>query len=274
MKKTKIIVLILIAFSIAFSFAPTATPQVGTYTFHGASGNEKTLIVRTADNTSLGIVFGPGYVGVIEGSFGTGALVVGAKKKSLVTDVNFTHKIDYTGFGIGIVDATLYNTSNWDWTTGAFSNTPDSVGDIVESLYDPTHLTTIANVFGMNVTVQNVAIHMAQLPTSVAQYLGAMVWEPKWQNSGNTVVHNAVAGDWHSFFFFQYLHNCTETWTYDGTYGSWIGYKLVANSTTVYEFSIELTTAAEIPGFELSIITVASLSAMVFLIFVIMKKRK
>ncbi len=275
MKKTKIILLILLAFSIAFSFIPTATPQIGTYTFHGAAGNEKTLVVRTANNASLEIVFGPGYVGVIEGSFGSGALMVGAKKKSLVTDVNFTHKIDYSFFGLGFLDGTLYNTSNWDWTKGSFGAVADSIGDMVASLYDPTDLTAVVNtIFAMNVTIQNGAIHFAQLPTSVSQYLGAIVWEPKWENVGNTVVHNAVAGDWHSFYTFQYLHNCTETWSYDSTYGSWIGYKLQANSTTIYEFSIELTTAAEIPGFGLSVLTVASLSTMVVLILVIMKKRK
>jgi len=187
----------------------------------------------------------------------------------------FTLVFRLSFFGLGLLDATQYNTSNWDWTTGSFSATPDSIGDTVVSLYDPTDLTAVVyNVFGMNVTVQNGAIHFAQLPTSVAQYLGAIVWEPKWQNVGNTVVHNAVAGDWHSFFAFQYLHNCTETWTYDGTYGSWIGYRLVANATTIYEFSIELVTAAEIPGFELSALIFATLNAMVVIIFVIMKKRK
>jgi hypothetical protein len=275
MKKTKIIVLILILFTIAFSFAPAATPQVGTYTFHGAPGNEKTLVVDTADNASLEIVFGAGYVGVIENAFGSGALVVGAKKKSLVTDVNFTYKVDYTFFGLGLMDATLYNTSNWDWTTDSFGNNPDSIGDIVASLYDPTNLTAVVNtIFAMNVTVQNGAIHFAQLPTPVAQYLGAIVWEPKWQNVGAKVVHSADAGDWHSLFAFQYLHDCVETWTYDTTFGSWIGYKLEANGTTIYEFSIELTTAAEIPGFELPILLGVSMGMMVVIIFVIMKKRK
>ncbi|MFX0074954.1 MAG: hypothetical protein ACFE96_05895, partial [Candidatus Hermodarchaeota archaeon] len=268
-KKTKIILLVVISFSILFSFIPTATPQIGTYTFHGAAGNEKTLVVRTADNASLSIVFGGSYVGVIEGSFGSGALVVGAKKKSLVTDVNFTYLV------YGVYDGAWYNTSNWEWTTGSFSATPDSIGDTVASFYDPVLLTAFINAFWtMNVTVQNAAVHFAQLPTPVSQYLGAIVWEPKWQNVGTSVVHNADAGDWHFLFAFQYLHDCTETWTYDSTYGSWIGYKLQANGTTIYEFSIELPTSAEIPGFELTVLTVASLGAMVVLIFVIMKKRK
>ncbi|NVM45689.1 MAG: hypothetical protein HWN79_12315 [Candidatus Lokiarchaeota archaeon] len=280
MKKTKIILLILIAFSIAFSFIPSATPQIGTYTFHGASGNEKTLVVRTANNASLEIVFGPGYVGVLETAFGVGALQVGAKKKSLVTDVNFTYKEDLTFLGLGIYDATRYNTSNWGWTLDSFASNPDTTGDLVTSLYNPVNLTQIVQALWialtMDVTIQNGAAYFAQLPTSVAQYLGAIVWEPKWENVGNTVVHNAVLGDFGilpTLAFFTYFHNCTETWTYDSTYGSWIGYKIVANSTTIYEFSIELTTAAEIPGFELSVLTVTSLSATVVLIFVIMKKK-
>lgn len=275
MKKTKIILLFLIAFSIVFSFTPIATPQIGTYTFHGAPGNEKTLVVRTANNASLEIVFGAGYVGVIENAFGSGALVVGAKKKSLVTDVNFTHKIDYSFFGLGIHDGTLYNTSNWGWTTGSFSTTPDSTGDTVASFYDPTLLTYVVNnLFAMNVTVQNGAIHFAQLPTSVAQYLGAIVWEPKWQNIGNTVVHNAIAGDWHSFYTFQYLANCTETWTYDSTFGAWIGYKIQANSTTIYEFSIELPTVAEFP-LEIIYIIIGIVAVIgIILVIIILKRRK
>jgi hypothetical protein len=270
MKKSKIILLILITFSIVFSFVPKVTPQIGTYTFHGAAGNEKTLVVRTADNASLEIVFGPGYAGVIEGSFGTGALVVGAKSKSLVLGVNFTYKV------YGLYDGAQYNTSNWDWTTGAFSATPDSIGDTVASFYDPTLLTGFINLFWtMNVTVQNAAAHFAQLPTPVAQYLGAIVWEPKWQNVGNTVVHTADAGDFAFFLLgFQYLHDCVETWTYDSTYGSWIGYKLVANSTTIYEFSIELPATPAVPGFELSVLLAVSFGLITVLIYVVMKKRK
>ncbi|MFX1446733.1 MAG: hypothetical protein ACFFCG_01190 [Promethearchaeota archaeon] len=282
MKKTKIIILILIAFSIAFSFIPTVTPQIGTYTFHGASGNEKTLVVRTADNDSLKVVFGdPTYISVLETAFGAGALQVGAKRKSLVTDVNFTYKLDLTFYGLGIYDATQYNTSNWGWTLGSFASNPDTTGDLVTSLYNPINLTQIVQFFwfglGMDVTIQNGAAYFAQLPTSVAQYLGAIVWEPKWQNIGNTVVHNAVLGDsgiLPTLAFFTYYHNCTETWTWDGTFGAWIGYKIEANSTVIYEFSVELPTAAAIPGFELSVLLGISMGMTVVLIFVIMKKIK
>jgi hypothetical protein len=266
MKQTKYILSLVILLGIVFSIMPVATPQIGTYTFHGAAGNEKILKVRTANNASLEIVFGAGYATILENAFGAGALQVGAMKKSLVTDVNFTYKSDLTFFGLGIHDAAQYNTSNWGWTLGSFNSTPDSVGDLVTSLYDPTNITLIVNgFFGTNVTIQNGAAYFAQLPTPVAQYLGAIVWQPKWENVGNTVVHHAQALDWHSLAAFQYQANCTETWSYDATYGAWIGYKIEANSTTIYEFSIELTIPG-IPGFEISILSGASIIAIVYII--------
>ena len=277
MKKTKIILLVLITISIAFSFTPTVTPQVGTYTFHGAAGNEKILIVRTVNNASLYDLFGPTWVDVIE-IFGTGAANLGARKKSLVTGVNFS---DTYVFFVPY-DVCTYNTSNWDWTTGTFSATPDSIGDIVTSFYDPVNLTAFVNAFytlflatPYNISMHTAGAFLAQLPTNVAQYLGQLVWEPKWGFSTNTVVHNAVASDFSFDLTFQYLEDCTETWTYDTTYGAWIGYKIQDDrSNTIYEFSIELPTEAEIPGFEIPLLLGVTMGMMVVLIFVIMKKRK
>jgi len=288
MKKTKIILLILITFTIAFSFTPVATPQVGTYTFHGAAGNIKITKVRTANNSSLNDLFGAGYAPILEGFFGSGCLVVGAQKKSLVTAVNFSAKFDPLTYifpvpGLAIMDITEYNTSNWDWTTGSFSETPDSIGDIVQSFYDPANLTTFINTLyatyppniPYNISTHTAGAFLAQLPTSVAQYLGALVWEPGWANLGNTIVHTALSGSYIFGTMIQYLEDCTETWTYDSTYGAWIGYKIQDNETnTIYEYSIELATAAEIPGFEISLLLGASMGMMVVLIFVMMKKRK
>jgi len=279
MKKTKIILLILMSISIAFSFVPTVTPQVGVYTFHGAAGNVKTLKVRTVNNASLEDLFGPSWVNVIE-IFGAGAANIGARKKSLVTSVNFSAIYDTVFFGV--YDVCTYNTSNWDWTTGTFNNTPDTVGDIVISFYDPANLTTYVNalytfLYGIpyNISMHTAGGHFAQLPSSVAQYLGALVWEPKWGNVGNTVVHNAEASDVAFLWGHTYLEDCTETWTYDATYGAWIGYKIQDNETnTIYEFSIELPTTAEIPGFEISILLGVSMGMTVILIYAIMKKRK
>ena len=73
----------------------------------------------------------------------------------------------------------------------------------------------------------------------------------------------------------QYLENCTETWTYDETYGAWIGYQIKDNETNIiYEFSIELPTTAAIPGFELPILLNASMGIIITLIYVIKKRRR
>lgn len=279
MKKTKIILLVLITISIAFSFTPTVTPQVPIYTFHGAAGNQKILKVTTVNNASLNDLFGPTWVDVIE-IFGEGAANLGARKKSLVTGVNFTAVFDASIFGV--YDACSYNTSNWDWTTGTFSATPDSIGDMVWSLYVPTNLTFYINAFytffyatAYNISMHTAGANLAQLPTPVTQYLGQLVWEPKWGFSTNKVVHNAVTSDVAFNWGFTYLEDCTETWTYDATYGAWIGYKIQDDrSNTIYEFSIELPTEAEIPGFEILLILGVTMGTMVVLIFVIMKKRK
>ncbi|MFX1354383.1 MAG: hypothetical protein ACFFGP_10510, partial [Promethearchaeota archaeon] len=142
MKKIKLSILAIISIALVMSFLPAVTPQVGTYTFHGAPGNIKILKVDIVNNASLEDLFGPGWVNIIE-IFGPGAAVVGARKKSLVTGVNFSDTLNF----FGVWDVTTYNTSNWDWTTGTISTTPDSVGDIVISFYDPTNLTTFINTF-------------------------------------------------------------------------------------------------------------------------------
>jgi len=269
MKKSNWIMGFIILFSISLAITPPAIPQIGTYTFHGAPGNVKILKVRSVNNQSLEDLFGAGWVSVIE-LFGSGAANLGARKKSVVDAVNMTTKY------LTLYDAASYNTSNWDWTTEDFSTTPDSTGDVVVSVYDPTVITAVVNLyFSMNVTVQNAAALMAQLPTPVDQYLGAIVWEPKWENFGNTVVHHAEAGDWNvPFYTFQYLENCTEIWTYDTTYGAWIGYKILDNETnTIYEFSIELTIPG-IPGYEVPMILGVATVTIIGVLFVVMKKKR
>ncbi|KKL92953.1 hypothetical protein LCGC14_1879560, partial [marine sediment metagenome] len=121
----------------------------------------------------------------------------------------------------------------------------------------------------------------AQLPTPVDQYLEEITWAPKWQNLGNIVVHNAEAGDLIiDFPLFPpvigfYLENCTETWTYDETYGAWIGYQIKDNETNIiYEFSIDLPSTAAIPGFEIPILLSVSMGITISLIYIIMKKKQ
>ena len=97
MKKTKILLASLIIFSITFAITPSVIPQVGTYTFHGAPGNEKVLRVRTVNNASLTDLFGAGWDAILEGSFGEGCITVGAGSKSVVVSVNTSATFDLTG---------------------------------------------------------------------------------------------------------------------------------------------------------------------------------
>jgi len=274
MNKPKLMISFLLVVSMMLLITPPATSQVGTYTFHGAPGDQKILIVRTANNQSMEDLFGTGYVGLFEGLFGSGALQVGAKKKSIVTAVDFN--IDLLG-----EDGVNYTTDNWDWTLGEFGSTPDLVGYVVRSFYSPKNITWRTNlIWGQNTTIYNGALYFAQLPTPVDQYLDEITWAPKWQNLGNTVVHNAGAGDLVIDFPLLppvldiYLENCTETWTYDETYGAWIGYQIKDNETNIiYEFSIELPTTAAIPGFEIPILLNASMGIIITLIYIIQKRK-
>jgi hypothetical protein len=280
MKKSKLIIAILTIFSITLAITPAAIPQVGTYTFHGAPGHIKILEVKTANNASLQKIFGAGYVGILEGFFGTGCLVEGAMKKSLVTGVNMSYDLDMSFYVLGVMDGVEYNTSNWDWTTESFENTPDSVGDIVYSFYDPTNLTKYIDTWWVtwfaqnhNVSTHTGGAYLAQLPTPVDQYLGALVWEPKWENFANTIVHHAEENDFITGSAIQYLENCTETWTYDTTFGAWIGYKIEANATTIYEFDIFLAIPG-IPGYELSMTLGVAMVGIIGIIFIIKKKKR
>jgi hypothetical protein len=278
MKKTKLSILAVISIALALSFVPSVVPQVGTYTFHGSAGNVKILKVNTVNNASLASLFGdPTWLSVI-GVFGAGAVNVGARSKSLVTAVNTSAIFDTVIYGV--YDVTTYNTSNWGFTTGAFSATPDSVGDIVTSFYDPTELSYFIHTLwggfpyfqNVNVSLHTAGAYLAQLPTSVDQYLGAITWEPKWENIGNTIVHHATMGDTAFYYGFTYLENCTEIWTYDRTYGAWIGYKILDDTNTkIYEFSIEL---GGIPGFDFSITLGVAMAGAIGIIFVLMKKKK
>ncbi|MFW9819496.1 MAG: hypothetical protein ACFFE5_07785 [Candidatus Thorarchaeota archaeon] len=285
MKKGKSIITLFVLFSITLAITPPAIPQVGTYTFLGAPGNIKILKVNVVNNQSLEDLFGAGWVSVIE-VFGSGAANVGARSKSLVTAVNFSAKFDastevFPVFGLPLYDIALYNTSNWDWTTEPFSDTPDSVGGIVRSFYDPTNLTTYINAFyttyfliPYNISLHTAGAYFAQLPINVEQYLGAFIWEPKWENIGNTIVHHAEAGDFNvPLYTFQYLENCTEIWTYDTTYGAWIGYKIIDDANNViYQFSIELSVG--IPGYEIPVIIGIVGTGIISLIYVVMKKKR
>ncbi|KKK40153.1 MAG: hypothetical protein Lokiarch_53660 [Candidatus Lokiarchaeum sp. GC14_75] len=275
MKKPKLMISFFLMLGMTLAITPPAYSQVGTYIFHGAPGDQKILIVKAANNQSMEDLFGAGYVGIFENLFGVGSLQEGARKKSLVTAVNFS-------FDVWGQEGVKYTTDNWDWTLGEFGNTSDIVDFDVWSFYSPKNITWRTNLFwSKNTSIYNGALYFAQLPTPVDQYLEEITWAPKWQNLGNTVVHNAEAGDFIiDFPLFPpvigiYLENCTETWTYDETYGAWIGYQIKDNETNIiYEFSIELPSTAAIPGFEIPILLSISVGITISLIYVIMKKKQ
>ena len=275
MKKPKLMILFFLIFSITLAITPTAYSQVGTYTFHGAPGDQKILIVKTANNQSMEDLFGVDYVGVFEGLFGAGALQEGARRKSLVTAVDFN--FDLLG-----EEGVSYTTDNWVWTLGEFGTTPDIEGFDVWGFFSPRNITWRTNlIWSQDTSVYNGALYFSQLPTPVDQYLEEITWAPKWQKIDNTVVHNVEAGDLIiDFPLFPpiitfYLENCTETWTYDETNDDWLGYKLQDNeATTIYEFSIAIPTQAGIPGFELPVLVGVIAMCVLSIIYVSKKKKK
>jgi hypothetical protein len=284
LKKSKILLASLIIISITFAIAPPVVPQVGTYEFHGSPGAVKVLRVRTVNNASLEDLFGAGWVGILEASFGKGCINVGAGLKSVVVSVNKSATLDLTLYGLGVANMTVYVTNTWNWTVGAFSATPHNLNVGVMSFYNPTTLSNFVNLFwwyassftlDVNVSVQNGAAYLTQLPTPVAQYLGAIIWEDQWENVGNTIVHNAKAGNY-SFFLnlFQYQEDCTEIWTYDETYGAYLGYKILDNeSNVIYEYSWEPPSGG-ISGYDLPIVIGIGSIGIISLIFIVMRKKR
>jgi len=279
MKKTKSILLGLILISIAFSFTPSVIPQVGTYTFHGGAGNVKILKVRTVDSAGLTDLFGTDWADVI-GIFGAGAINVGARSKSLVTGVNISAKYDSIFYGI--YDVAEYNTSNWAFKTGEFNATPDTVGDIVITFYDPANLSYYIHTlwggypfyYNVNVSLHTAGAYLAQLPTPVAGYLENIVWEPKWESVGNSIVHNADVNDTAFFWGFKYLEACQEIWTYDETYGAWIAYEIKDDTgNIIYKFSIELSTLPAIPGYDILLLCITA-SGSIGIIYLLIKKKR
>jgi len=288
MKKGKILLSFLMIFSFTLAITQSATPQVGTYTFSGAPGNQKILKVTTVNSTSLTALFGANWDDILQEFFGLGCHQLGARLKSVVVSVNTSAKFDTSTLflALGVLDVAVYVTNSWNWTTGSFANTPDSYNQTVMSFYDPDELTAFVQAFyatwyfmSVNVSIQNAGAYFAQLPTPVPQYLGAIVWEDKWENIGNTVTHHAEVGDflvnYLTLDFYAYLENCTETWTYDTTYGAWIGYNIKDNEgNVIYEFSIELPSGAEIAGYELPIVIGVASIGIISLIFIVMKKKR
>ena len=59
MNKSKLMISLLLMVSMMLLITPPANSQIGTYTFHGAPGDQKILIVKTSNNQSMEDLFGP-----------------------------------------------------------------------------------------------------------------------------------------------------------------------------------------------------------------------
>ncbi|MHA2034968.1 MAG: hypothetical protein ACW98X_00955 [Promethearchaeota archaeon] len=272
MKKSKILLAVFIVLTTIFSVIPSAFSQKGTYQFHAEADDQKILKVTTVNSASLTDLYGANWTEIIE-IFGIGAASFNARSKSVVLGANFdsSHFVD----GAGLFDAASIITLEWFWTTEPFDESYDMLKGI-QSLYDPTAINTICNAnWSANATMVNASIYFGQLPTPVDQYLGAIVWEDNWEVSGYTVIHQAKIGESIFSTDYLYLENCTETWTFDGTNGVWIGYKLQDNETnTIYEISIELPSPPTTPGFELPVVISAIAIGVISIIYAIMRKKK
>ncbi len=285
MKKSNYIFVILIALGL-LTMSPIVYGQT-TYTYAGSPGNVKILKVTTVDEPGLTNIFGSGWSDTLEAAFGVGCNVTGARSKSYVTAVN---KSQYLNFGLGLMEVANITVDYWLWTTEAFNANPDYDELSLYFLKHPKNLTALTNFYtnfylltAYNVTVPFALGFLGQLPEQGSAFLSALDWEDDWSSVGFQIIHDATAG----YVVYLYLagigfipigsmlQDCTETWTYDSTYGAFIGYKLVnSTGTTVYEFKIELSTEAAIPGFELTIILGISGFTCVTIIYIVIKKKE
>lgn len=285
MKKSNYIFIILIALGL-LSMSPIVYGQT-TYTYAGSPGNVKILKVMTVDETGLTNIFGSGWSDTLQSAFGSGCNVTGARSKSVVTAVN---KSQYLDFGLGLMEVANITVDYWLWTTEAFNDTnPDFDELALYFLKHPKNLTALTNFYtNFYLTTYNVTVpfslgFLGQLPEQGSAFLAELDWEDDWRSEGFQVIHDATAG----YIVYLYiagfgfipigsmLQDCTETWTYDSTYGAFIGYKLVnSTGTTVYEFEIEFATEAAIPGFELTIILGISGFTSVTIIYIVIKKKE
>lgn len=260
---------------------PIATVRGTTYNCTGVVGAEAIWKVKTVHEGALTDIFGPDWSDAIQDSFGDGANETGAKWKTLVTFVNSSFKND---FGFGEWDICEINSSTWDWTTEPFADTPDETNVPTWIFMHPDNLTFWSHYIGTwylggNVSQRNAFPFLSGLPVPVETYLNELVWDTDYTIQGTEVIHNVdaiyVGGAFSIGIFITYLVDCTETWKYSKSYGTFEGYKLVHNNgTTAYETVLVTPSAEVIPGFNLLVLSGISLSAIICVIYVIMKKRK
>ncbi|MFX1315173.1 MAG: hypothetical protein ACFE9T_04870, partial [Promethearchaeota archaeon] len=200
-----------------------------------------------------------------------GAHVEGAKMKSVVTFVNSSWSYDLI-VGPGLVDICLILTNVWYWTTEPFGAIPNATNAPTWVFMHPEDITAYCNFFGINVSYRAVPYFLTAFPVPVGTFLDELVWDADYTISGTTVTHNVVAP--YTGAFGIYYEDCTESWRYSSKYGTFLGYKLVHNNGTVaYESALVTPSAEEIPGFGLLVLIGVSISTIVCVIYILMKKR-
>jgi len=257
------------------------------YTFAGSPGNVKILKVTTVDETGLEAIFGSGWSTTLQLAFGTGCNETGAKSKSVVTAINTSQ---YFNFGLGLMEMCNITVDYWLWTTEPFNTNPDFDELSLYFLKEPKNLTDVVNLYTFvylgvtyNVTVPYSMGFLGQLPIQGSTFLSKLDWEDDWSSDGFKITHEATAGyiiyQWYAMIpdfvaIGMMYQDCTEIWTYDSTYGAFIGYELLNNeSSLVYKFEIELE-VSEIAGFELFVLIGASNLTIISIIYITIKKKK
>ena len=258
---------------LAMMLGQITTVRGTTYSCAGVVGAEAVWRVKTVHNGSLANIFGasPTWESAIQTSFGPDSHKVGARLKTVVASVNASEMMPTP---IGFVELCLIYSDLWVWTTSDFASTPD-INDTMTLIWmHPENLTLICQTtsgFTRNVSQVWAFPFLNALPGPAATYLSELIWDNDYSVSGTTVTHNLVAP--YVGLGAVFLVDCTESWRYSNSYGTFLGYKLVHNNGTVaYETVIE--TAGGIPGFELPIVISVSMGIMISLIYVVMKKKR
>jgi hypothetical protein len=285
MKKTKYFLFGFLLLSVLmFNFMVSAQ---ATYTCNASAGGTKILKVETVDEDALEEIFGNTWATTLLYAFAGPAHEVGGRSKSVVVDVD-------TSSTYGVYPACDIVVDYWTWTTDEFSETPDFDDLSTYVLKSSTNINSYVQflteaTFGTpsDVTVPFATGLLNQLMVPADDYLGDIIWADDWSVSGTTITHEASEG----YIVYQadlialaaltppyYIaigvmqKACTETWTYDATYGAFINYKIEDAGTVVYEFNIELPEVA-IPGYESTVFLSVIGFSMIGLIYIIRKKK-
>jgi len=283
MKKTSYALIGFVLISVMLT-GPIVSVQGTTYNCTGVVDAEATWKVKTVNNGTLEAIFGAFWQNTIEFTFGPGSSEEGAKMKTKVTYVNSSYIYNPSSMFVTMdpVDACLILSDVWWWTTEPFTDTPDdtNIGTVIFT--HPENLTTYCQLLGAgfilfagNVSERNAAPYLNALLVPAEDYLTELDWDNDYVIEGTTVTHIVSVPPTYYGWFGNYYVNCVETWRYSKSYGTFLGYKLVHNNgTTAYETALVTPSAGfEIPGFELLVLAGISLSTIICVIYVIMKKK-